>query len=164
MIQMTPTHKSLSAETYFTLGNEKNKAGDYKGAITDYNAAIRLKPDFARAYYNRGETKGKLGQLSEAMSDLQIAGELAEQIGDTSLKITVDQKLRLSRITSNPSKCGGRPCVRDMRIRVTDVLGLLASGLSVKEVLEEMPDLETEDILACLQFAAHKTDAPVINT
>ena len=161
---MTPNHKPLSAETHFTLGNEKNKAGDYKGAIADYNAAIRLKPDFARAYYNRGETKGKLGRLSEARSDLQIAGELAEQIGDTSLKITVDQKLRLSRITSNPRKCGGRPCVRGMRIRVTDVLGLLASGLSVKEILEEMPDLETEDILACLQFAAHKTDAPVINT
>ena len=160
---MTPNPKPLSAEAHFTLGNEKNKAGDYKGAIADYNAAIRLKPDFARAYYNRGEIKDKLGRLSEAMSDLQIAGELAEQIGDTSLKITVDQKLRLSRITSNPSKCGGRPCVRGMRIRVTDVLGLLASGLSVKEVLEEMPDLEDEDILACLQFAAHKTDAPVVS-
>ena len=64
---MTPNHKPLSVhETHFTLGNEKNKAGDYKGAIADYNAAIRLKPDFARAYYNRGETKGKLGRLSEA--------------------------------------------------------------------------------------------------
>lgn len=48
-----------------------------------------------------------------------------------------------------------------MRIRVTDVLGLLANGLSFKEILEEMPDLEAEDILACLQFAAHKMDAPV---
>ena len=161
---MPSNHKSLSAETYFTSGNEKNKSGDYKGAIADYNAAIRLKPDFAHAYYNRGETKGKLGHLSEAASDLQIASELAEQKGDAGLKITVDQKLRLSRITSNPGKCGGRPCVRGMRIRVTDVLGLLASGLSIKEILEEMPDLEAEDIFACLQFAAHKADAPVTTT
>ena len=161
---MKTDHKSLSAETYFTSGNEKNKSRNYKGAIADYNVAIQLKPDFARAYYNRGEVKGKLGQLSEAQSDFQTAGKLAEQVGDASLKVAIEQKLRLSRITSNPDKCGGRPCIRGMRIRVTDVLGLLASGLSVKEILEEMPDLEAEDVLACLQFAAHKMDAPVIAT
>ena len=161
---MKTDHKSLSAETYFTWGNEKNKSGNYKGAIADYNVAIQLKPDFARAYYNRGEVKGKLGQLPEAKSDFQIAGKLAEQVGDASLKVAIEQKLRLSRITSNPDKCGGRPCIRGMRIRVTDVLGLLANGLSVKEILEEMPDLEAEDILACLQFAAHKMDAPIIAT
>ncbi|MDE0018205.1 MAG: DUF433 domain-containing protein [Candidatus Poribacteria bacterium] len=76
----------------------------------------------------------------------------------------MEQELRLSRITFNPGKCGGRPCIRDMRIRVTDVLGLLATGLSVKEILEEMPDLEAEDVLACLQFAADKMDAPVTTT
>ncbi len=161
---MKTDHKSLSAETYFAWGNEKNTSGNYKGAIADYNIAIQLKPDFARAYYNRGEVKGKLGQLPEAKSDFQIAGKLAEQVGDASLKVAIEQKLRLSRITSNPDKCGGRPCIRGMRIRVTDVLGLLASGLSVKEILEEMPDLETEDVLACLQFAAHKMDAPIIAT
>ena len=47
----------------------------------------------------------------------------------------------------------GRPCIRGVRIRVTDVLDLLASGLSFEEVLEEMPDIETEDIVACLQLA-----------
>ncbi len=67
-----------------------------------------------------------------------------------------------SRITSNPEQCGGRPCIRGMRIRVTDVLDLLASGLSFKKVLEEMPDLNSEDIVACLKFAAHKIDPPVI--
>ena len=65
-----------------------------------------------------------------------------------------------SRITSNPEQCGGRPCIRGMRIRVTDVLDLLASGLSFKEVLEEMPDLNSEDIVACLKFAVHKIDPP----
>lgn len=52
------------------------------------------------------------------------------------------------RITVNPAQCGGRPCIRGMRIRVTDVLDLLAHGLSPAEVLDEMPDLEREDIWA----------------
>ena len=161
---MKPEYKPLSAEAYFIAGNEKSKSGDYKGAIADYTAAIRLKPDFARAYYNSGETKDKLGQIPEATSDIEIAGKLAKQAGDTSLTVTIEQKLQLRRITFDPGKCGGRPCIRGMRIRVTDVLGLLASGLSFKEILEEMPDLEAEDILACLQFTAHKMDAPVITT
>ena len=66
------------------------------------------------------------------------------------------------RITSNPEQCGGRPCIRGMRIRVTDVLDLLASGLSFKEILEEMPDLNSDDIVACLKFASRKIDPPVI--
>ncbi len=66
------------------------------------------------------------------------------------------------RITSDPEKCGGRPCIRGMRIRVTDVLDLLASGLSSKEILEEMPDLNSDDIVACLKYASHKIDPPVI--
>ncbi|MXZ01342.1 DUF433 domain-containing protein [Candidatus Poribacteria bacterium] len=151
---MKHQHDPLSAEVYFVAGNEKSKLGDYKGAIADYSAAIRLKPDFARAYYNRGEAKDKLGQIPEATTDFQIAGKLAEQAGDVSLTVTIEQKLQLRRITSEPGKCGGRPCIRGMRIRVTDVLGLLANGLSFKEILEEMPDLEAEDIFACLQFAS----------
>ena len=58
------------------------------------------------------------------------------------------------RITADPGKCGGRPCVRGMRIRVTDVIDLMAHGLSVSEVLEELPDLEPEDVTACLKFAS----------
>ena len=158
---MKTNHKSLSAETYFTWGNEKSKSGDYKGAIADYSAAIQLNPDFARAYYKRGKAKSELGHLSAAKSDLEIAEKLVAQIGDASLKVIIEEELRLSRITFDPGKCGGHPCIRGMRIRVTDVLGLLANGLSFKEILEDMPDLETEDILACLQFAAHKMDAPV---
>ena len=57
----------------------------------------------------------------------------------------------MNRITFNPDQCGGRPCIRGMRIRVTDVLDLLANGLSFEDILEEMPDLETEDIVPCLQ-------------
>ena len=62
----------------------------------------------------------------------------------------------MNRITFNPGQCGGRPCIRGMRIRVTDVLDLLANGLSFQEILDEMPDLEYEDIVACLQFASRR--------
>jgi len=57
------------------------------------------------------------------------------------------------RITVNPAQCGGRPCIRGMRIRVIDVLDLLAAGLTQQQVLNELPDLEAEDISACLRFA-----------
>ena len=66
------------------------------------------------------------------------------------------------RITIDPAQCGGRPCVRGMRIRVSDVLDLLANGLIPQQVLEELPDLEPEDIQACLQFASRRLDHPVI--
>jgi len=66
------------------------------------------------------------------------------------------------RITVNPRQCGGRPCVRGMRIRVTDVLDLLASGLTREQLLEEMPDLESADIEACLRFASRRLDYPVV--
>jgi uncharacterized protein (DUF433 family) len=66
------------------------------------------------------------------------------------------------RITINPEQCGGRPCVGGMRIRVTDVIELLAAGLTAEQVLKELPDLEPEDIQACLQFAARRLDHPVV--
>ena len=68
----------------------------------------------------------------------------------------------MERITTNPEQCGGRPCIRGMRIRVIDVLDLFAAGLSAAEILEEMPDLEMEDLQAALQYAARKLDHPVI--
>jgi uncharacterized protein (DUF433 family) len=66
------------------------------------------------------------------------------------------------RITVNPDQCGGRPCIRGMRIRVTDVLDLLASGLSHAQVLEELPDLELEDIEAAIRFARRRVEHPVV--
>jgi uncharacterized protein (DUF433 family) len=66
------------------------------------------------------------------------------------------------RITVDAEQCGGRPCVRGMRIRVTDVLDLLAAGLSRQEVLEELPDLEPDDITACLRFASRRLDHPIV--
>ncbi len=66
------------------------------------------------------------------------------------------------RITVDPEQCGGRPCIRGMRIRVMDVLDLLSNGLSPEQVIEEMPDLELEDIYASLRFASRRLDHPVV--
>jgi len=66
------------------------------------------------------------------------------------------------RITVDPEQCGGRPCIRGMRIRVSDVLDLLASGLSAEQVLAEFPDLEPGDIQASLRFASQQLDHPVL--
>lgn len=62
----------------------------------------------------------------------------------------------------NPEQCGGRPCIRGMRIRVVDVLELLAAGLSFSEVLEELPDLEQADLLAVLRFVTSRVNHPVL--
>jgi uncharacterized protein (DUF433 family) len=66
----------------------------------------------------------------------------------------------VDRITIDPQQCGGRPCIRGMRIRVSDVLDLLASGLSAEQVIEELPDLEAEDVRACLRFASKRVAHP----
>ena len=66
------------------------------------------------------------------------------------------------RITINPEQCGGRPCIRGMRIRVQDVIELFAAGLTAEQILQELPDLEPEDVKACLMFAAGKLDHPVV--
>jgi uncharacterized protein (DUF433 family) len=68
----------------------------------------------------------------------------------------------LQRITVNPARCGGRPCIRGMRIRVTDILDLLAAGLSSEEILDEMPDLEADDIRASVAYASRRVDHPVL--
>ncbi|BDA69592.1 hypothetical protein CAL7716_037580 [Calothrix sp. PCC 7716] len=66
----------------------------------------------------------------------------------------------LSRITQTPGLCGGRPCIRGMRIRVSDILEMLSENVSTIEILEDFPDLEPEDIQACLLFAAKRTEFP----
>lgn len=66
------------------------------------------------------------------------------------------------RITFNQRQCGGRPCIRGMRIRVRDVLEMLANGATQEEILRDYPDLEAEDIRACLAYAAAQIDHPVL--
>ena len=69
---------------------------------------------------------------------------------------------RLDRITTNPDVLGGRPCIRGLRVRVKDILDLLASGVSRKEILADYPYLEDDDIAAALEYAAQHVDHPVI--
>ena len=64
----------------------------------------------------------------------------------------------LNRITSNPNQCGGRPCIRAMRIRVKDVLDMLAGGATDAEILRDYPYLEPEDIRASLEYASTQID------
>lgn len=64
--------------------------------------------------------------------------------------------LLADRITVDPEQCGGRPCIRGLRIRVGDVLDLLASGLTPEQVTEELPDLDLEDVWAVLRLAAKR--------
>jgi uncharacterized protein (DUF433 family) len=68
----------------------------------------------------------------------------------------------LKRITFNPNQCGGRPGIRGMRIRVKDVLDLIAGGVTEAEILADFPDLEAEDIKASLEYAAAQLDHPVL--
>jgi uncharacterized protein (DUF433 family) len=68
----------------------------------------------------------------------------------------------LERITVNPKQCGGRPCIRGMRIRVSDVLDLFAAGLSAEKILDELPDLEPDDVKACMVYARRRIDHPVL--
>jgi uncharacterized protein (DUF433 family) len=71
---------------------------------------------------------------------------------------------RINRITVEAGKCGGHPCIRGLRIRVTDVLELLAVGASFEEILRDYPFLERENILAALDYAAYQTDHVVLQT
>jgi len=68
----------------------------------------------------------------------------------------------LDRITINPDQCGGRPCIRGMRIRVSDVLELLAAGESQTEILRDYPYLEPDDIAASLRYAVRRLDHPTL--
>jgi len=69
----------------------------------------------------------------------------------------------MQRVTFNPNQCGGRPCIRGMRIRVKDVLDMLASGATEAEILESYPYLEREDIQASLEYAARQVDHVVLS-
>jgi uncharacterized protein (DUF433 family) len=70
---------------------------------------------------------------------------------------------QLHRISFDPEVCGGRPCLRGMRVRVKDVLDLLANGATVDEILADYPYLEREDVTAALQYAAAQLDHPVLH-
>ncbi len=69
----------------------------------------------------------------------------------------------LKRITINPGIFNGKPIIRGMRFKVSDVLGYLSAGMSIEEILADFPYLEKDDIAACLEYASKKLDHPVIS-
>jgi uncharacterized protein (DUF433 family) len=74
------------------------------------------------------------------------------------------QRDLLNRITFEPGKCGGKPCIRGLRMRVSDLLDLLAAEATVEEILRDYPFLERDDISAALAYAARQTDHVVVQT
>lgn len=68
----------------------------------------------------------------------------------------------LDRVTVNPEQCGGRTCIRGMRIRVSDALDLLAAGLSISQITQELPDLEPDDVKASILYASRRIDHAVL--
>ncbi|MBE9154594.1 DUF433 domain-containing protein [Cyanobium sp. LEGE 06113] len=65
-------------------------------------------------------------------------------------------------MTHNPAQCGGKACIRGMRIRVSDVLDLYAAGLSPDQILAELPDLEPDGLQAALSYVGRELDHPVL--
>ena len=96
------------------------------------------------------------GRIFEYQTITKVSLEISHEVVILRIMEYID------RITIESGKCGGRPCVRGMRIRVVDVLDLLANGLSFDEVLTELPDLELDDIKACVTYARNRMDHAVI--
>ncbi len=71
---------------------------------------------------------------------------------------------QIGRITTNPDQCGGRPCIRGMRIRVKDVLDILAGGATQDQILTDYPDLQAEDIRSSITYASRYLDHTVLAT
>lgn len=69
---------------------------------------------------------------------------------------------QITRITVDPNMCGGRPCIRGLRVRVKDVLEMLASGMTKEDILNDFPYLEADDISASLEYAAKQVDHPIL--
>jgi len=69
---------------------------------------------------------------------------------------------KFDRITIDPKVFGGKPCIRDMRLPVSKVLDLLASGMSIEEILEDYPYLERDDVLQCIKYAAWCTQEETV--
>ena len=69
---------------------------------------------------------------------------------------------QIGRITVDPDKCGGRPCIRTTRVRVKDVLEMLASGMTKEEILQDFPYLEADDISAALRLAMPRSKPTIL--
>jgi uncharacterized protein (DUF433 family) len=103
---------------------------------------------------------GRYGKAPNRL--LRISVLAADTVHGSGRQQRISREALRNRITTNPGTCGGRPCIRGMRIRVSDILGLLAAGEDRSQILSEYPYLEAEDIDAALEYAANSLDHPVI--
>jgi uncharacterized protein (DUF433 family) len=101
-------------------------------------------------------------QLAQTLSDSMPATMASGITVTTTPELGTQAWSMNSRITHNPDQCGGRPCIRGMRIRVQDILELYASGMTSEQILADFPDLEAEDLTAALAYAARQIDHPVL--
>jgi uncharacterized protein (DUF433 family) len=142
--------RSADVEAYLA------KRGEYAGRVRTENEARFSPPGARERLALRGGLQKSLRQSIQSVKEgaaTYAAEDVAKKLGLSYIS---------ERITVNPDQCGGRPCIRGMRIRVVDVLDLLASGLSAAEVLQELPDLEAADILAVMKFSARRLDHPIL--
>ena len=95
---------------------------------------------------------------------LEMAAALQCGLGNTPTLPSFSFVNLLERITTDPAQCGGKPCIRGLRVRVKDILEMLGSGMSEAEILEEFPYLQAEDIRAAQLYAARLTDHPVLRS
>ena len=110
------------------------------------------------AALQRAAEKGVSGTRAERSGRFVLNDDedkLARQPG-------IPAELVANRITIDPEVCGGGPCIRGLRIRVKDILDMLAGGSTRQEILADHPYLEDEDITAALEYASRATDHPVI--
>jgi uncharacterized protein (DUF433 family) len=128
---------------------------------TSFPEVFRMGKNLAANFANKHEFLREIGNLP------QILFDLVRYYKTKYLKpyIRIQMNLqRLNRITVEQGKCGGRPCIRGQRIRVTDILELLGAGASFEEILTDYEFLEHEDILAAIDYAAYQTDHVVLQT
>ena len=150
-----------------TLDFQRWPAGALEAlSIERIEKANRLQMQVTGPFLARAE---RLGVGMPPIQSAEVSGRFC--IRTAQLKVPTLRKRKLSyptptndRITFNPDQCGGRPCIRGMRIRVKDVLDLLAAKASEEEILADYPYLEPDDIAACLEYAAAEADHPVLVT
>jgi uncharacterized protein (DUF433 family) len=101
--------------------------------------------------------RGDVAEVDRRRAQPALCSPGTDVVGtDMMVSMPIDAEELLKRVTQKPGFCGGRPCIRGLRIRVADVLEMLAEGVREDEILADFPDLQRDDIRACLVFAAKR--------
>ena len=140
-------------------------------SVRDKDYFLTLNPQITEITQNpltaenaeRAEPTGRLTPKTRSwIGWIRWIGSRSCHYPQTSVNFEAVNIERLKRITVEEGKCGGRPCIRGFRIRVSDILELLAAGASFEEIVSDYPFLESEDILAAIEYAARLADHAVL--